>query len=140
MPRPRAQTFVEDLHVNKGETVKLFVAYRPEQGMPESVPQPITNIDLLGGRPTNVVCDNAGFEVDLCFNGPVQRCRFRWQDIIAVSVGDQPQPLLLVFPAQAMQMEDGTLAVIIQRPPEAEEEMPEEEPPKPSRAHLSVVK
>jgi len=123
-PRPLAQKFIEDYHVQKGKTISFLVTTHDYQNLPPEFvdnPDP-TRIDLLGGRPTNVVCTQEGFSADLCFQGPPQSCLFKWIDVFAVSL--DPAALnwdVLIFPATAIQMENNAVSVVIHTAPKEDQ-------------------
>lgn len=82
---PLAQREIETAQA-LGEVIRLHVIVNSNQGIPDSFPElSIIPIDVLPNRPLNLEFDEDSMSIDLCFMGPPQRCRFRWDDIVAVS-------------------------------------------------------
>jgi len=117
MPRTLAQKYLEDLHIEKGHNLSVLVKGAERQNIPEDFYQDATKpvrLDFLGGRPTNAVCDDQGFQIDLCFSGPPQRCEFIWADVLAISTDPQAMQWIAVsLVTTVLLMEDGTATVIL---------------------------
>lgn len=84
--RTLAHALIHRRYVERGETTRIVVLPVPGCGLPQRLvdaAQPVP-LDLLAGRPTNLVLDDDGISVDLCFGGPAARCRFPWEAVMAV--------------------------------------------------------
>ena len=84
--RTLAHQLVEKRYVELGETTRIVVLPLTETGLPQHLVDPgqPVPLDLLAGRPVNLVLDEEGLSADLCFQGPPVRCRFPWEAVIAV--------------------------------------------------------
>jgi stringent starvation protein B len=88
--RTLAHALIHRRYVEQGETTRIVVLPVPDCGLPQRLvdaAQPVP-LDILAGRPTNLVLDDDGVSVDLCFGGPAVRCRFPWEAVMAVQGAD----------------------------------------------------
>jgi hypothetical protein len=88
--RTLAHALIQRRYVERGETTRIVVLPVPDCGLPQRLVdggQPVP-LDILAGRPTNLVLDDDGISVDLCFGGPAVRCRFPWEAVMAVQGAD----------------------------------------------------
>lgn len=84
--RTLAHAMILRRYVERGETTRIVVLPVPDCGLPQRLVdagQPVP-LDILAGRPTNLLLDDDGVSVDLCFGGPAVRCRFPWEAVMAV--------------------------------------------------------
>ncbi len=110
---PLARTLIHDFYDEKGVTTQIVVAPLPDCGLPDSLVeagQPI-RLDLLSGRPVNLVLDDTGLSADLCFQGPPVSCRFPWASVLAVRDPSGSLVKTMVV-TMAMVMDDGSLETV----------------------------
>ena len=115
--RTLAHALIQRRYVEKGMTTRFITLPIPDSGLPQSLVeagQPVT-LDILAGRPVNLELSDAGLSVDLCFDGPSQRCQLPWEALLAVQdLSDDLVQTTVVTVATIM--ENG--ALVAAQPPE----------------------